>query len=66
MLARIYTVIALLVFMILIFMGSAIEAAMLKGFIVFAVLVMGTKISVYLLDIIKENTNNQQKSSSHN
>lgn len=66
MLARIYTVIALLVFMILIFMGSAIEAAMLKGLTVFAVLVMGTKISVYLLDIIKENTNNQQKSSSHN
>lgn len=66
MLARIYTVIALIVFMILVFMGSAIESAMLKAFIVFAVLVMGTKISVYLLDIIKENTNNQQKSSSHN
>lgn len=66
MLARIYTIIALLIFMILIFMGSAIESAMLKGLIVFAVLVMGTKISVYLLDIIKENTNNQQKSSSHN
>lgn len=66
MLARIYTILALIVFMLLIFKGSAIEAAMLKGFIVFAVLVMGTKISVYILDIIKENSNNTQQSSSHN
>lgn len=66
MLARIYTVLALIVFMLLIFMGSTIETAMLKGFIVFAVLVMGTKISVYLFDIIKENSNNTQQSSSHN
>lgn len=66
MLAKIYTVIALIVFMLLIFMGSAIESAMLKGFIVFTVLVLGTKISVYLFDIIKENSNNTQQSSSHN
>jgi uncharacterized membrane protein YwaF len=66
MVVRIFTIVALLVFLALIFMGSAIEPAMFKSATVFVVLVVGTKISVYLLDIIKEGSQNEQESPSHN
>jgi uncharacterized membrane protein YwzB len=46
-------------------MGSSIEPAMIKSATVFVSLVIGTKVSIYLLDIIKENSQNEQESTSH-
>lgn len=66
MLVRLFTVVALLVFVALIFMGSSLEPAMLKSATVFVSLVIGTKISIYLLDIIKEKSQNEQESPTHN
>ncbi|MGD8747626.1 MAG: hypothetical protein PVI44_04105 [Balneolaceae bacterium] len=66
MLVRIFTIIALLIFVALVFMGSSIEMAMLKSAAVFVVLVVGTRICLYLLDIIKESSPNEQESPSHN
>lgn len=66
MLVRLFTIVALLVFIALIFMGSSLEPAMLKSATVFVSLVVGTKVSVYLLDIIKENSQNESESPSHN
>lgn len=65
MLVRLFTIIALLIFIALFLMGSAIEAAMLKSATVFVALVIGTKVSIYVLDIIKENSQNEQESTSH-
>ncbi len=65
MLVRLFTIIALLIFIALIFMGSAIEPAMVKSATVFVALVIGTKVSIYLLDIIKENSQKEQESTSH-
>jgi len=62
MLARIYAIISLLVFSFLTFSGSGIEPAMLKSVIVFSVLVIVTRLSSYLIDIIKESSH---KSSDH-
>lgn len=66
MLVRIFTIIALLIFVALILMGSAIEAAMLKSAAVFIALVIGTKVCIFLLGIIKENSQGEQESPSHN
>lgn len=66
MLVRLFTIISLLVFVSLLIMGSAIETAMLKGATVFIVLVVGTRICTYLLDIIKTNAQEEQESPSHN
>lgn len=66
MLVRIFTIIALLIFVALILMGSAIEAAMLKSATVFIALVIGTKVCIFLLGIIKENSQSEQESPSHN
>ena len=66
MLARIFTVIALMVFVALILMGSTIESAMMKSATVFIALVIGTRVCLYLLDIIKENSQSEQESPSHN
>lgn len=66
MLVRLYTIVSLLIFIALIYMGSAVEAAMFKSATVFIVLIIGTKISVYLLDIIKEQSPKEQESASQN
>lgn len=57
MLVRIYAIVSLLLFSFLTFSGSGIEPSMLKSVIVFSVLVITTRISVFLIDIIKETSN---------
>lgn len=71
MLLRIFTIIALLIFLILMFSGASVEPAMIKSTTVFIVLVVGTRISLYFLDIIRESststsTKNKESSPSHN
>lgn len=71
MLLRIFTIIALLIFLILMFSGSSVEPAMIKSATVFIVLVVGTRISLYFLNIIRESststsTKNKESSPSHN
>lgn len=67
MLVRIFTIIALLVFIILLILDSTIEPAIFKSLTVFGVLVIGTRISSHLLKIITENTHSEKSSSpSHN
>lgn len=71
MLLRIFTIIALLIFLILMSSGASVEPAMIKSATVFIVLVVGTRISLYFLDIIRESststsTKNKESSPSHN
>lgn len=66
MLVRIFTIIALTIFGILLFLGSTLEPAMFKSATVFVVLVVGTRIFLYLLDIIKESSSSEQESPSRN
>lgn len=65
MLLRITTVLALLVFLILMMSGSSVEPAMVKSVTVFIALVVGIRVSSYLLSVIKEtstSTKNQESS----
>ncbi|PWN05191.1 hypothetical protein [Rhodohalobacter mucosus] len=59
MLVQIYTIISLLVFIFLVGSGSSIDGAMLKSFAVFAILIILTRISVLLIDIIREAPENR-------
>lgn len=65
MLVRLYTIIALLVLITLILKGSGIEMSIIKSTLVFAFLVVTTRVSVYLLDIIGKKTTSEQESPSH-
>jgi len=59
MLIRIYAITSLLVFAFTTVAGSAIESAMIKSVIIFSVLVILTRISGFLIDIIKENSDSK-------
>lgn len=54
MLIHIYTTIALLIFFILIISGSDIESAMIRSAVLFSVLVILTKITKFVILIIKK------------
>ncbi|MEX0648292.1 MAG: hypothetical protein WEA56_08940 [Balneolaceae bacterium] len=54
MLTQLYIILSLLVFFFLIISGSAIEPAMIKSMIVFSSLVVITKLSSFLIDIISD------------
>lgn len=54
MLIHIYTTIALLIFFILIISGSGIESAMIRSAVLFSVLVILTKITKFVVQIIKK------------
>lgn len=69
MLLRIYTIIALSIFLFLMYSGSSLEPALIRSVIVFVALVVGTRVSVYLFHIISENastTNKKESSPSRN
>lgn len=62
MLVRIYTIIALLNFIILISLNSTVELAIIKSGILFIALLLATKLSKYLLQIIKETQGKEKES----
>lgn len=65
MLIHLYTTFALLIFFILIVLGSNIESAMIKSAVMFSAFVILTKITKYVIQIIKKNNtaNNETKTS---
>jgi len=63
MFTRIYTIIALLNFIMLISFNSTVELAIIKSGILFIALLLVTKLAKYLLHIIKETQSSEKESS---
>lgn len=63
MFTRIYTIIALLNFIVLISFNSTVELAIIKSGILFIALLLVTKLAKYLLHIIKETQSSEKESS---
>lgn len=63
MIAQFYTIISLLVFLILVGSGSAIDGAMIKSCAVFSVLIVLTRITVFMIDVIRKEPDDRADSS---
>jgi len=62
MFTRIYTIVALLNFIVLISLNSTVELSIIKSGILFIALLLVTKLSKFLLQIIKETQSSEKES----